>query len=141
MFKTIIESCLLYIYQKFSRQLNVLVFLTQCISQPILWFLSGIEMQSITKNSKNRFTCSKNFLYANHSSHSSLVFLLVLSVFKSYLTLYKYLNKTCHFLKKTWQKNDVCDIPCCCGRHYKGEMCCPLKLTEEHEKALIWRHL
>ena len=35
-------------------------------------------------------------------------------------------------------KNCVYSIPCSCGKVYKGETCCPLKIRlEEHQKAVV----
>ena len=44
-----------------------------------------------------------------------------------------------HQRNSIWPKTVVYSISCSCGKIYKGETCCPLKVKlEEHQKAVVW---
>ena len=61
------------------------------------------------------------------------------TVFTSGSTLRRYLFRVKPPMEYNMIKNCVYSIPCSCGKIYKGETGCPLKVRlEEHRKAVVW---
>ena len=60
------------------------------------------------------------------------------TIFTSGSTLRRYLFHVKLPIEFNMTKNCVYSIPCSCGKIYKGETCCPLKIRlEQHQKAVI----
>ena len=60
------------------------------------------------------------------------------TIFTSGSTLQRYLFRVKPPTEFNMIKNCVYSVPCSCGKVYKGETCCPLKIRlEEHRKAVV----
>ena len=61
------------------------------------------------------------------------------AIFTSGSTLQRYLFCVKPPTEFNMTKNCVYSIPCSCGKVYKGETCCPLKIRlGEHQKVVVW---
>ena len=59
------------------------------------------------------------------------------TIFTSGSTLRRYLFRVKPSTEFNMIKNCVYSIPCSCGKVYKGKTCRPLKIRQEHRKALL----